>query len=254
MTTDQHRRLAALGRELERAVGAQLRADARSGSQPAAPRRRRRRLAVGAAALVLGVPAAALGANALLSTQDVAQSLPAGTRALIGTQPTCTVVTANVEYHCTLAEAPSNPGAPVPASNAAKLPFKLAHLHGRDGEVLTRGSAACRSALVALGQAKASAQAVRAWRLGEVRSACAIRYAPAMGASGPSATTGSGAGTDWTGTVEPTVDATRHVNGGCRALTAEGTSWECYIGQAAVAQKIVSAGFLGQYSPAPGVG
>jgi hypothetical protein len=62
------------------------------------------------------------------------------------------------------------------------------------------------------------------------------------------------ASTDWTGTVEPTVDATKHVNGGCRAQNADGTDWECYIGQAAVTQKIIGAGFLGQYSPTPGVG
>jgi hypothetical protein len=35
---------------------------------------------------------------------------------------------------------------------------------------------------------------------------------------------------------------------------ADGTEWECYIGQAAVTQKIIGAGFLGQYSPTPGVG
>lgn len=59
---------------------------------------------------------------------------------------------------------------------------------------------------------------------------------------------------DLKGTVEPTVDTTRHVNGGCRSLTSDGRSWECYIGRAAVEQQIVSAGFLGEYMPQPGVG
>jgi hypothetical protein len=59
---------------------------------------------------------------------------------------------------------------------------------------------------------------------------------------------------DWNGTVEPTVDATKHVNGGCRSLNSAGTEWECYLGQAAVAQRIVSEGFLGEYSAAPGRG
>jgi hypothetical protein len=54
--------------------------------------------------------------------------------------------------------------------------------------------------------------------------------------------------------VEPTVDATKHVDGGCRALNAPGTIWECYIGEAAVKQSIVSQGFLGADAPAPGVG
>ena len=59
---------------------------------------------------------------------------------------------------------------------------------------------------------------------------------------------------DWKGTVEPTVDATRHVNGGCRSLQSDGRAWECYLGQAAVDEKIIGAGFLGQYAPSPGVG
>jgi hypothetical protein len=59
---------------------------------------------------------------------------------------------------------------------------------------------------------------------------------------------------DWKGTVEPTVDASKHVNGGCRSLTSKGTEWECYIGQAAVDQQIVGQSLLGQYSSGPGVG
>ena len=58
----------------------------------------------------------------------------------------------------------------------------------------------------------------------------------------------------WLGTVEPTVDATKHVNGGCRSTNAAGTQWHCYIGQAAVRQRIIGASFLGQYAPSPGVG
>ena len=59
---------------------------------------------------------------------------------------------------------------------------------------------------------------------------------------------------DLKGTVEPTVDATRHVNGGCRSLTSDGREWQCYIGHTAVVQQIVSAGFLGEYMPEPGRG
>ena len=51
---------------------------------------------------------------------------------------------------------------------------------------------------------------------------------------------------DWTGTVEPTVDATQHVNGGCRSLNAAGTEWSCYIGEAAVEQQIIGPDFLGE--------
>ncbi len=59
---------------------------------------------------------------------------------------------------------------------------------------------------------------------------------------------------DMKGTVEPTVDAKKRVNGGCRSLRSDGREWQCYIGQEAVRQKIVGAGFLGEYAPSPGVG
>lgn len=165
--TDLSPPLHALGLDLERAIRAELAAGA--------PQRRRRRFrsrraAVAGIALALAIPGAAIAADQLLSDTSVAQSLPAGTKALIGTNPTCITVTANVEYHCTLATAPAG------------------------GQGIEQG------------------------------------------------------------TVEPTVDATKHVNGGCRALDADATSWECYLGQAAVAQQIISSGFLGQYAPAPGVG
>ena len=159
--TDLPAPLAALGDDLDRAIRADLR---RSGR-----RRPARRMVLAAAVLALAIPGAAIAADQLLSGGAVAQSLPAGTRALIGTNPTCSVVTDGVEYHCTLASAPS----------------------GQE---------------------------------------------------------------TWLGTVEPTVDATKHVNGGCPAQNAAGTDWECYIGEAAVTQAIISEGFLGQYAPAPGVG
>jgi hypothetical protein len=56
------------------------------------------------------------------------------------------------------------------------------------------------------------------------------------------------------GTVEPTVDASGTVNGGCRALSADGREWSCYLGRAAVDQKIIGAGFLGRHSEGPGAG
>ena len=96
--------------------------------------------------------------------------MPAGTRFLVGTTPTCEEVRAGVEYHCTIGRA-----------------FKA-----------------------------------------EV--------------------------TDLKGTVEPTVDATKHVNGGCRSLRSDGREWNCYIGREAVTQKIVGQDFLGQHAPSPGAG
>jgi hypothetical protein len=164
MTTSLDLRLDRLGDDLERACASDL-----ALARPRRLRVTRRMVLVSAiVATVLG-GAAALAADQL-STSDVAQSLPAGTAALIGTDPTCTVVKQDVEYRCVL----------------AKPPYP------------------------------------------EV--------------------------SDWRGTVEPTVDATKHVNGGCRALRSDGLAWECYLGQAAVDQQIVSQGFLGQYAPEPGHG
>ena len=136
----------------------------------AARRRPRRGVAVAVAAAVVLVPAAAVAGAKLISNDDVAKSLPAGTLSLAGTEPTCTSVTDGVEYRCVLAKAP----------------------------------------------------------------------APEV--------------SDWKGTVEPTVDQTKHVNGGCRSLNSAGTTWECYIGRAAVDQQIVGAGFLGEFAPSPGRG
>ena len=53
--------------------------------------RRPRRLAAGAVLAVVLVPAAAIAATQLLSPTQVAASLPQGTKALIGTDPSCTV-------------------------------------------------------------------------------------------------------------------------------------------------------------------
>ncbi len=164
--TDVHSTLDRLGDALEAGAAADI--DVR----PAQPRRRRfsTRIAIGVAVLAVLVPSVALAATQLIGTADVAQSLPAGTLSLAGTNPSCTVVEPDVEY------------------------------------------------------------------------VCVLEHAPAPEVSG------------WKGTVEPTVDSTKHVNGGCRALTSDGRQWRCYIGQAAVDQQIIGPDFLGEYAPSPGVG
>jgi hypothetical protein len=58
----------------------------------------------------------------------------------------------------------------------------------------------------------------------------------------------------WKGTVEPTVDLGKHVNGGCRSLNADGTHWRCYLGEEAVRQHTVGAEFLGELSSGPARG
>jgi hypothetical protein len=151
-------RLTIIGDDLERAARGDLRR-----------RVRRRRIAAGATIAAFLIPGGALAAD-LLTPDDVARSLPAGTKFLVGTTPTCHEVKAGVEYHCTIAGA-----------------FKPEEA-------------------------------------------------------------------DLKGTVEPTVDATKHVNGGCRSLRSDGREWECYSGQEAVRQQIIGPDFLGEYAPAPGMG
>lgn len=68
----------------------------------------------------------------------------------------------------------------------------------------------------------------------------------------PSENGGPAAG-HWRGTVEPTVDQNQRVNGGCRSLNDAGTEWECYLGEAAVRERIIGQSFLGQHGGA-GVG
>ena len=172
--TELDPKLQRLGDRLERAAANDLAAAPRAARQR--PRRITRRLALVGAVLAIGIPGVAIAADQLISTGDVAASMPAGTLALAGTEPTCTVVTKDVEFHCTLAKAPA------------------------------------------------------------------------------SEVTDSQGNPAWKGTVEPSVDASKHVNGGCRSLAQDGREWECYIGQAAVDQKIIGQQFLGQAVSGPGAG
>jgi hypothetical protein len=153
-----------LGNALESAIAAKT-------EKPRRQATRRRRLVVAIAVLALAIPGIAIGARLLVTNTDVAASLPAGTKMLKGTHPTCTVVTQDVEYHCVLSHA-------IPSPEVADLK----------------------------------------------------------------------------GTVEPTVDASSHVNGGCRSLASDGLTWQCYIGQAAVDHQIIGPDLLGTYSSGPGAG
>lgn len=133
-------------------------------------RRPSRRVAIVLAAAAFVVPVAAIGAARLVVGGEVADSMPAGAAIFAGTHATCSVVVANVEYHCVLDRPPS---------------------HEVD---------------------------------------------------------------DFKGVVEPTVDRTKHVNGGCRGLSSDGLTWQCYLGEKAVKQRIIGQGFLGEFAPAPGHG
>ncbi|MDO8188451.1 hypothetical protein Q5424_22680 [Conexibacter sp. JD483] len=121
-------RLARLGDDLHAATAADLAAHgapaasrapadlASATSDAGRPARRSpaRRRAVIASVLAgaIAIPGVALAANALFSSGEAARSLPQGTLALAGTDPTCTVVREGVEFDCTLARAPQGELAP----------------------------------------------------------------------------------------------------------------------------------------------
>lgn len=56
------------------------------------------------------------------------------------------------------------------------------------------------------------------------------------------------------GTKMSSVDASKHVVGGCIAISDNGLIWDCYLGKAAVTHGILDAALLGQYQPDPSHG
>jgi hypothetical protein len=53
------------------------------------------------------------------------------------------------------------------------------------------------------------------------------------------------------GMRQATVDTSHHVDGGCISRTADGTVWDCFLGQAAVEHDVLDAALLGGYLPGP---
>ncbi len=54
---------------------------------------------------------------------------------------------------------------------------------------------------------------------------------------------------DMTGYTTIIVDDTSHVSGGCRSVSVDATRFTCYVGQRAIDEDIVSAGYLGDWAP-----
>jgi hypothetical protein len=51
-----------------------------------------------------------------------------------------------------------------------------------------------------------------------------------------------------------TVNADKRIDGGCVSISADGRTWDCYLGQAAVEHEIIGPDLLGQYLPEPAAG
>ena len=58
----------------------------------------------------------------------------------------------------------------------------------------------------------------------------------------------------YAGTIQPIVDASHSIAGGCRAVGDDGLTWTCFVGQRAVAEGLIAQDFLGVYAPEPGRG
>ena len=233
-------RLREIGDQLERAFAAELQAEARvtragadrggRGSWLATRRgrwlaSRRGRWLAAAAATVIAVPGVAYATGVFTSPQTVARSLPAGSR--IFGNASCVVVRPNVEYRCRLGKPP--PPDPITHLTTQQWQKYLAAQGGTDRVLRANRDKVLASFGFTPAQIKAHDRAIDA------------------------GSAGIGAG-QFQGTVEPTADATHHVDGGCLEISRDGTLWECYIGEAAVTQGTIGQQFLGQYLPGPGVG
>jgi hypothetical protein len=252
-------RLQQIGDELQRAFAADLQAEAHGTQTHTHSRRgqwfatRRGRWLAAAAATVIAVPGVAYAAGAFTSPQTVAKSLPAGAR-IFGSTPTCTVVRPNVEYRCTLAKAP--PPDPVTHLTPQQWRKYLATPPNLGKITLVTRRYKDSNGRWQIGQfALDMSRIERITRAYRNQVLASFGFTPAQITADNEAidagAAGIGAG-QFKGTVEPTVDATHHINGGCRAINADGTQWDCYLGQAAVKEKIVSG--LGAYVSGPGVG
>jgi hypothetical protein len=56
------------------------------------------------------------------------------------------------------------------------------------------------------------------------------------------------------GVKMPSVDASKHIDGGCISTSDTGLQWDCYLGQAAVKHGILDQSVLGLYQPQPSHG
>jgi hypothetical protein len=250
-----------IGDELQRAFAADLQADAheaqaRTRSQPGSwfATRRGRWLAA-AAATIIAAPGVAYAAGAFTSPQTVAKTLPASER-IFGSKPTCTVVEANVEYRCTLAKAP--PPDPITHLTPQQWRKYLATPPNLGKIKIVNRRYKDSNGQWQVGRFVQPQEMPRIERISRAyrnKVLASFGFTPAQIQADNEAidadAAGIGAG-QFKGTLEPTIDATHHINGGCRATDADGTQWECYLGQAAVKQKIVAD--LGAYAPGPGDG
>ena len=224
--TENHDSLHRLGDALEQAAAADL------VTQRPATRRPRRTVLIAVAALMT-VTGGAVAASRLVNGESVAKGLSGGTVALLDSTATCTEVTGPDAL--ALPKTRNDDGAAVGGEVPSEAPPDATP--AEKAEAAARREKAAKDA--AAGRARLS-RVLASPMAGPVFD-CVLDPAPAPEVD------------DWTGTVEPTIDATGHIDGGCRGLNAEGTKWRCYVGEDAVRQQIIGLGLLGVAS-GPGQG
>jgi hypothetical protein len=224
-------------------------------------RRPPRGVVVGIAVTALAIPAAALAATQLISPNQVAASLPQGSLVLMGTDPSCTVVQAGVEYHCVLANPPNTGAAPRTTTTAATTtssggegvagwhPPVVAAGTAPDGKVMEISQPSLAAAKREIAAARLTHVMIAQTSKGQSLTGDPKNHAIIVSSNTKPPPR------DWKGAIELTVDsASKRVTGGCRGLNISGTQWECYVGEAAVKQRMIAQRLLGQYAPDPTVG
>jgi hypothetical protein len=234
-------RLNEIGDQLERAFAVDVAVTAgkrRAGLASRLLAGRSRRLAALAVAVAIVGPGVAYAAGAFTTVQQVEASLPAGAQLFAGDPATCTVVQQNIEYTCTLQTAPTPDTEPT-LSQAQQQQLAEGPVKVTPGTPFTSADAEQDEAyeyqtLISFGW---SSQDAHDYATGSIPGA-GVRPDQFMGVK------------------QITVDDSHHINGGCRSTSSDGSTWECYLGQAAVAQGIVTApdgpnSGLGSYSAGP---
>jgi hypothetical protein len=235
-----------IGRQLELAVAADLRAEAaqRSRGWRAKLASRRARILTGlTVAVAIAAPGAAWAAGLFTTSQQEAASLPATFAVFAGTDPTCTVVVQGAEYHCTLVRPPrALPYIPLTGGREGQL-FGMSKAQTREfSKVSTGSNLQAYNAFVASVRRYRATLDQRLLAQWGVPPALVAQWVTAMKDLDTDTALREG---HFKGHIMQTTDTSYRVDGGCIATNATGSVWQCYLGQAAVHAHVVAPAALG---------
>ncbi len=177
-----------------------------------------------AAAVAVAAPGVALASGAFSNAtpESVAASMPRGTILLGRSDPTCTAMGDAGAFRCVLAQPPTpytGPGlTPQEAATIVEAP--------PGGTLAPVDRAADEAELESYG-----------WtgpQIAEFIDSPLHIWAD-----------------EYLGIKEVTLDANDEVNGGCISISKDGSTWECFAGEAAVEHHVIDASLLGKYQAQP---